>query len=236
MNKSLVTNLIACLIIVVGYLSPIYKDQILSIGFFALSGAVTNWLAVHMLFEKVPFLYGSGVIPSRFEDFKIGIKSLIMGQFFSEENIRKFFHENEEEPSEYKLDGLVEKMDYHRIFNNLLEVVQESSFGNMLGMFGGVQALEPMRGPFTIKMKDTVLEVTSSNDFQKALRDEFLGSGSKSNIQKKVEDIVEKRLNELTPQMVKLIIQEMIQKHLGWLVVWGGVFGGVIGLSMSFVS
>ena len=25
----------------------------------------------HMLFEKVPGLYGSGVIPARFEDFKI---------------------------------------------------------------------------------------------------------------------------------------------------------------------
>lgn len=236
MNKSLITNLLAVLLIIIGYFTPIYKDQILSIGFFALSGAVTNWLAVHMLFEKVPFLYGSGVIPSRFEDFKLGIKSLIMGQFFSEENIRKFFHHDEGEMKEYKLDGLVEKMDYHRIFNNLLEVVEESSFGNMLGMLGGVQALEPMRGPFTIKMKDTVLEVTSSDDFQKTLREELVGSGSNSGIQKKVGDIVDKRLEELTPQMVKMIISEMIRKHLGWLVVWGGVFGGVIGLGMSFIS
>lgn len=236
MNKSLVTNLLSVLLIIIGYFSPVYKDQILSIGFFALSGAITNWLAVHMLFEKVPFLYGSGVIPSRFEDFKLGIKSLIMGQFFSEENIRKFFHHDENEMTEYKLDGLVEKMDYHKIFNNLLEVVQESSFGSMLGMFGGVQALEPMRGPFTVKMKDTVLEVTSSNDFQKVLREELLGSGSNSGIQKKVSDIVDKRLEELTPQMVKMIISEMIRKHLGWLVVWGGVFGGVIGLGMSFLA
>ena len=29
---------------------------------------------------------------------------------------------------------------------------------------------------------------------------------------------------------VKHIIQDMIRKHLGWLVVWGGVFGGLIGL------
>ena len=58
MNKSSLTNLISLMIILFGHYSPIYKEQILSIGYFALSGAVTNWLAIHMLFEKVPGLYG----------------------------------------------------------------------------------------------------------------------------------------------------------------------------------
>jgi uncharacterized membrane protein YheB (UPF0754 family) len=51
-----------------------------------------------------------------------------------------------------------------------------------------------------------------------------------SGMREKVSDIIEKRLNELTPQLVKEIIQTMIRKHLGWLVVWGGIFGAVIGL------
>jgi Na+/H+ antiporter NhaD/arsenite permease-like protein len=34
--------------------------------------------------------------------------------------------------------------------------------------------------------------------------------------------------------MVKDIIQQMIKKHLGWLVVWGGVFGGLIGLIAAY--
>jgi hypothetical protein len=29
--------------------------------------------------------------------------------------------------------------------------------------------------------------------------------------------------------MVKTIIQDMIRRHLGWLVVWGGFFGALIG-------
>jgi len=36
-----------------------------------------------MLFEKIPFLYGSGVIELRFKDFKSGIKNLVMSQFFN---------------------------------------------------------------------------------------------------------------------------------------------------------
>ena len=74
LNKSFLTNLTAILIIVAGYLFPIEQDLIKHIGFFALSGAITNWLAIHMLFEKVPLLYGSGVIPNRFEEFKFSIK------------------------------------------------------------------------------------------------------------------------------------------------------------------
>jgi len=39
---------------------------------------------------------------------------------------------------------------------------------------------------------------------------------------------------ELTPVMVKEIVQTFMKEHLGWLVVWGGFFGGLIGLVSSF--
>jgi uncharacterized membrane protein YheB (UPF0754 family) len=55
-------------------------------------------------------------------------------------------------------------------------------------------------------------------------------------ILEKVDAIVQKRLDELTPLMVKQIIQEMIREHLGWLVVWGGIFGALIGLVASFIA
>jgi uncharacterized membrane protein YheB (UPF0754 family) len=90
MNKSLITNLISTLIILIGFL---FKDEfsfILLIGVFALSGSITNLLAIHMLFDKVPFLYGSGVILDRFEDIKLGIKNLILQELFSVEQIDKF--------------------------------------------------------------------------------------------------------------------------------------------------
>ena len=36
-----------------------------------------------MLFDRVPLLYGSGVIPRRFNEFKQGIKDLILNEFFT---------------------------------------------------------------------------------------------------------------------------------------------------------
>ena len=93
MNKSLVTNVLAVLLLLSGLW--LGNSHLLFVGSYAFSGAITNWIAVYMLFEKIPFLYGSGVIPSRFEDFKRGIKNLIMLQFFTAENIERFFKENE---------------------------------------------------------------------------------------------------------------------------------------------
>ena len=76
MNKSLVTNLLSILIIILGYLYQENYHFIIIMGVFALSGSITNWLAIHMLFERIPLLYGSGVILDKFEDIKLGIKNL----------------------------------------------------------------------------------------------------------------------------------------------------------------
>ena len=60
MNKSLATNLLAGAVSIVAFLLPegTARDLLLSAGLFSLSGALTNWLAIHMLFERVPLLYG----------------------------------------------------------------------------------------------------------------------------------------------------------------------------------
>lgn len=237
MNKSLGTNLAALLIIAGGYFSPWFSGQILSIGFFALSGAITNWLAIYMLFEKVPLLYGSGVVPLHFKEFKEGIRHLIMTEFFTKENLKKFFEESSDAMiPEINLDKAIDSVDYNRIFSSLTTVIMESQFGSMLGMFGGASALDNFRDPFILKIKEFIKEETQSPAFKSAISDS-IGTGKLSEkIETQVEGIVNKRLEELTPSMVKIIIQDMIKKHLGWLVVWGGVFGGVIGLIMSFIK
>ena len=92
MNKSLLTNLIAAAVCGGTYACPEFtgKQTLFLSGLFALSGALTNWLAVHMLFEKVPGFYGSGVISLRFEEFKAGIRSLIMENFLRKKTLPKF--------------------------------------------------------------------------------------------------------------------------------------------------
>ena len=182
-----------------------------------------------MLFEKVPGLYGSGVIPSRFEDFKIGIRQLMMEQFFTQDNIDRFLSDSKGKAANIDLSPVIDKINLSPAFDSLVEVIENSSFGGMLAMVGGSEALQPMREPFIEKMKTTVKEISQTEEFRENLRTSLEQPSVVQEIQDKVSDIIEQRLNELTPQLVKEIIQTMIKKHLGWLVVWGGVFGGIIG-------
>ena len=234
MNKSLITNLLALIISVAGYLLNI--EELFMIGLFALSGAVTNAIAVHMLFEKVPFLYGSGVVENRFEEFKAGIASLMMNEFFTKENLQRFFEEEvTSKKSHFNLSPILEKTDFTPAFESLKQAVIESPFGSMLGMFGGEAALEPLKEPFVQKLQSSIVTISKNESFQDALHESLGNSSMSDDIYEKVEGIVHKRLDELTPKMVKEIVQKMIKEHLGWLVVWGGVLGGLIGLISTVV-
>jgi len=228
MNKSFITNLLSLALAVGGFfLSEPFRTPVLYAGLFALSGALTNALAVHMLFEKVPLLYGSGVIEKNFESFKRSIKELMMSQFFTPQNMQKFL---EVEEKKLDLEPVIDKTDFAPAFDALSKTVMESSFGGMLGMFGGEKAIEGLREPFESKMKLAVKEIAKSDNFQKNLNETLSSSSLGADINEKIESAIDVRMDELNASMVKEMVQKIISEHLGWLVVWGGVFGGIIGL------
>ena len=223
MNKSLITNFLSTLIIIVGYLYQENYPFIIITGVFALSGSLTNWLAIHMLFEKVPLLYGSGVILDKFEDIKLGIKNLILQELFTETQINNFLLDNKVSASE----TIINKIDFDKVFLGLVEAIEGSQLGGMLAMVGGRKALDPLKDPFTKKLKiiieDFVTENTSNEN----------SSETTASLLLKIENILDTRLADLSPEDIKIIIQKMIKEHLGWLVVWGGFFGGFLGLVLS---
>ncbi len=232
LNKSFITNLIALILILLSYLLPEFHSTLLYTGLFALSGAITNQLAIHMLFEKVPLLYGSGVIPARFESFKTAIKNLMMAEFFTREQLENFFANEEKK---INLEPIIKETDFSPAFDALSKTVMESSFGGMLGMFGGESALDALREPFSQKMKSAVIKIVNSEAFNETLQNHMQNSSLNDDMIASIEKVIDSRLEELTPQMVKEIVQKLISEHLGWLVVWGGVFGGLIGLVSSFL-
>ena len=235
MNKSNITNLITVLVMVFGYLSG--NNLIYMVGLFAFSGAITNSLAIHMLFEKVPFLYGSGVIESKFSQFKISIHNLLMNQFFTKEHLTKFFQDEMNSAKKtIDFEKILNKTDFSPAYESLKESVMQSSFGGMLGMFGGEAALEPLREPFTKKLQASIISISQTDAFQEVLNEALKSEDLTADVYEKLSRIVNTRLEELTPKMVKEIVQEMIKEHLGWLVIWGAVFGGLIGLASSLIS
>ena len=239
MNKSIITNVVAASFVLAGMASEgQIKDVLLTIGLFSLAGGITNWLAIHMLFEKVPGLYGSGVISARFEEFKTGIHVLVMQQFFNQANLDRFFNDMVTENEHHALDfsEVIDDTDLTPAFDGLVETIMASSFGGMLAMVGGEAAITPLKDPFIGKMKIALNEIAHSPSFQQSVKAKLSSSPVSEELFQQIEHIVDARLAELTPQMVKEIIQTMIRQHLGWLVVWGGVFGGLIGLLTSQIA
>jgi len=238
LNKVVLTHVVSLALVVIGLSVPEpWRSVCLSAGLFALSGALTNVFAVHMLFERVPGFYGSGVIALQFEEFKKGIRELIMEQFFKPENLERFFGNGISQQSQLHgvLPSLIDKLDYDKAFDALAEAIMQSSLGGMLNMIGGPRALAGLRDPFAEKMRAYLTDVVRSDEVQQALADRLAAEAQSESVQTRIQALVDARLDELTPEQVKTIIQAMIRRHLGWLVVWGGVVGGLMGALFSIL-
>ena len=240
LDKHVLPNLIALALVLISFLitDPV-GSVLLSVGLFALSGSLTNWLAIHMLFERVPGLYGSGVIVLQFAEFKRGILTLVHEQLFTPDKVRDILRsprnaadhgDGEAVGSTVDLEPLLAQIDLDLAFDQLVETIKESSFGGMLGMVGGEAALQPLRDPFRRRMQKFLTDAARSPRLQKAVEQQVRKAASSERFLQRLDTVLRARLDALTPEMVRDIMQRMIRKHLGWLVVWGGVFGGLIGL------
>jgi uncharacterized membrane protein YheB (UPF0754 family) len=233
LSKSSITDIISIILIIVSfYLPEPYHIPILYVGLFAISGAVTNQLAIYMLFNRVPLLYGSGVIEKNFRAFKGSIKDMIMKQFFTKEQLNKFF---QGEDKKIDLAPLVESANFKPAFVALKQSVMESKLGDALNLFGGEKALDPLEKPFEKKLKSAVVGIVSSEVFKEQMNHHLQNSSLNDDLINSVDILVTKRLDDLSPKMVNDLVHELIHTHLGWLVIWGGVFGGLIGLGSSFL-
>lgn len=242
LNKNLVPNLVALLLIIISTTLPApWQGLLLTTGLFALSGALTNWLAVHMLFERVPGLYGSGVITLHFEDFKAGILRMVHEELFSKDNVERLLSTPKNLDTAgvkasaplvdaVDIEPLLNAIDLDAAYDQLVATVVESSFGSMLAMVGGEEALKPLREPFKKRMQTFLSDAAQSPPIQAAIGKQLTKAASSDQFVGKLEQLLRARLDEMTPEMIKEIMQRMIREHLGWLVVWGGVFGGLIGL------
>ena len=148
-----------------------------------------------------------------------------MNEFFTPKNIDIFMKQQVE-----VFSGDINKLiDFDRVFDGLVDAIEGSSMGSMFAMVGGRKALQPLRQPITLKLQDIIKEI------QEAEATKSDDKNRTSSLLNQVEQIIDQRLDGLTPEQVKNIIQDMIRKHLGWLVVWGGTIGGFIGFGVAII-
>ncbi len=264
MNKGTVSNSISAALLVVGLVLG-YSDVdgaaqtlVLSVGMFAFSGGVTNSVAVKMLFDRVPGLYGSGVIQSRFTEIREEIKKLILEQFFTEEHLRDFIRSGKTQidlakyirsPDGRSLPRVVIDKQWSKLTNEetlrpllseQVDKILDSSLGGFLGLMGK-DTIQGVVSNFVTSFIDSMKSRVERTADEMSLDPDSLGVELDedlvvADLQAQVESLLTRRLEQLTPTQVKRIVEDVIRNHLGWLIVWGNVFGGLMGLVAPFLS
>lgn len=95
---------------------------------FGFSGGVTNWLAVKMLFDKVPGLIGSGIITQQFKEIRQTVMETVLETFFDAEFLGNYVKDkaDEFEKSNYlqtKIRQVLEGEETDVIVSKHLEVM-----------------------------------------------------------------------------------------------------------------
>ena len=204
---------------------------ILAFGLFGFAGGVTNWLAVKMLFDRIPFLIGSGVIPRRFKDILGALKTMILETFFEKKFLSEYLSTRsgnllEKVDVRSKLRKAMSGDNFDHDLARKLEKLAATPDGlllqTMAPMFGGFDTMVPMLNPMLIGIGADLIETLAQNFDLTEIVDVDTVRGE-------IDKVLTERMETLTPLRVNRMMAAVIREHLGWLVVWGNVFGGLIG-------
>jgi uncharacterized membrane protein YheB (UPF0754 family) len=236
--------------------SSVPIKYVLSFGLFSFAGGITNWLAIKMLFDKIPFLYGSGVIPRQFVVIRETVKNTIMKTFFDSDYLEDYINDRAKgmladfDLSNRIKDGLNKpefgksNLYHHDIIaftaatsltlvpsdaklaKKLTEMSEQPEgmlIATMIQMFGSVDMLVPVVKPLITGFADEFSSQFTENFDIK----EFV---TVEKIRNELDKLMTEKLKQLTPEVVKALMEQVIREHLSWLIVWGNVFGGLLGV------
>jgi len=245
-NRAGIANGITFLLLVVGLVLQVVLDAetqkynfVLAIGVFGFAGGITNWLAVKMLFDKIPGLYGSGVIPMQYKNIRKTVKNEIMHTFFDEDYLKGYIAQRAPELLKKlniseRLMQVINAPDFDAKMAAKLEEISATPQGMLLAMVkpfmgGSLAGLVPMVKPPLIAIaKEIAKELTSIE--QQGDGEEIVEFIPVDVVRCEIDALMTERLATLTPEVVKELLENVIRDHLGWLVVWGNIFGSVIGV------
>ena len=211
---------------------------LLSFGLFGFAGGFTNWLAVKMLFDKIGcggiYLIGSGVIPRQFKEIRETVKTTIMATFFDQQYLGKYLNDRSK--------GLLDKID---IESRIKKIVDDPSTEEIMAKKlqemaatpqGAFLAMVPVMMPgMTMRSIAAMMKPALAGfatEMATKMKDSFdiTEFVSVDNVRDEIDELMTEKLKELTPPIVKKLMEDVIREHLGWLIIWGNIFGGGLGI------
>ncbi|KAI8504534.1 hypothetical protein Bbelb_176520, partial [Branchiostoma belcheri] len=181
-----------------------------AMGLFSVSGGVTNWLAVKMLFDRIPGLIGSGVITSQFKEIRQTVKNVVLETFFETEYLENYMHRKSGEflaafQIESKLQRLLQSERVMQIIDNQVQKLYKKPEGMMLAMMGvDAGKLSKMIQPLMKGLSRDMTPVLAKN----LKTFEFMNAES---MRAQVDEMMTVKMEEFTPPKVKKTTGNMVE-------------------------
>eukprot|EP01130_Rhizamoeba_saxonica_P016787 TRINITY_DN7832_c0_g1_i1.p1 TRINITY_DN7832_c0_g1~~TRINITY_DN7832_c0_g1_i1.p1 ORF type:complete len:306 (-),score=63.08 TRINITY_DN7832_c0_g1_i1:36-953(-) len=239
LNKGFISNVFTFLVLLLGAglvmidteneALKLFFQFVLAFGMYGFAGGLTNWLAIKMLFDRIPFLIGSGVIENKFVEIRKSIKDTILNTFFDSDFLEQYINQKTGQVVgslniEEKIATILESPVIDEVIDMKLRELHERPEGMWLTMMGlNASQLKPMIKPFILGLGHDTLPMLVNN-FEPA------NLVSLDKIRGEIDTMMSQKLKNLGPKTVKKLLEDVIRDHLGWLIVWGNIFGGILGI------
>jgi uncharacterized membrane protein YheB (UPF0754 family) len=151
--------------------------------------------------------------------------------FLSKQLRKKFGPYSSPEGVEQKLRSILADDEFNARLERKMDALQGKPAGLLLKTMGlGGDTLKSLVKDFIAKLADDISPHLSAIVSEKAANPPV------NAIVREVDRLMEERLQELTPNKVKTMVEDVLRVHLSWLVVWGSLFGGVLGIISNAVG
>lgn len=223
----------SCVLFTVGRENKIARHigrYLLSIGLFAFAGGITNWIAIKMLFHKIPFVYGSGVLRRRYKVIRQAMKQMILATFFQPEFLTSYIPQKIREAAakgdiEHRIHVFLTSGTGQRIIDEKIDGLSTTPEGQLVQSANiNIETFKPLIKPviisFLADLGPSVLEhmIEPQN-----------GALNLDKLRGQLDSYMTERMLEVSPEMIQNIMYTVVLQYFGWLVVWGCLFGSVMG-------
>lgn len=221
-NKVLLVNLLLIILILISYFisNPDYSKLKISfkyMGVFGLTCSIVNWFGLHLLLEKLSFLFTMDKIRNNLEP----VKDFLIKEVFASKNYQDF----KEKYVNILTDQ--EKLEIEKAILNL-------NFENITKLFNVSRMKDDVKNNILNKIfeiedavRDKIIE-DIKNDESKITKKDFFND--------EILPIIETKLELSVFNTAQSSIYKMIKNYFAWFVVWGGSCGLLFGLLISFME
>lgn len=203
-------------------------------GLFGFSGGMTNWLAIRMMFDKVPFLIGSGILLKHFIEIRENVKKTTMDTYFDAGHITSYVQQKTEMilsalQLEESIRDIIRSPEVQQLIEEKIDDMYETPEGMVLGMMVNKSKMKTSIMPSIENIGGDIVPLVS----QMIRSSEHL---TEDNLREKIDEMITSKLVEMEPGLVIGVVKDMVETELGWVIIWGNIFGGLLGIILEIAT